>query len=431
MTSEKPAPPPSEPNALFRIEAIEARRTHWLGSVVLAQPISFPIYALIAAITGLLLLTFLFFGSYTQRISISGQLLPASGWSKVYPQQGGVVVEKQVSEGQAASKGATLYVLSLDRQSGAESGGVADISQQVAVRRTSLQVELAKTETLHREQRSALVRKIAAFEAELSVINQSVAGQKSRVDLAQDTLARYQGLLQKDFIAAEQVQMREADLIDQKSRFQALERDRLNAQRELAVLRGDLDRLPLEQSKQIGELKRGIAMVSQELTESDMRRRIVIAAPQDGMATAVTAELGQHVDPARPVLSIVPPEVRLQAVLLAPSRAVGFVRKGDAVWLRLDAYPYQKFGHIPARISQVAQVALAGVDLSVLGGVGPGSENEPLYRITADLDSQFIVAYGEQRSLQVGMALQADILQERRKLYEWALEPLMTLTGKL
>ena len=40
-------------------------------------------------------------------------------------------------------------------------------------------------------------------------------------------------------IAGEQVQLREADLIDQRSRLQALERERLNAQRELTLLRGE------------------------------------------------------------------------------------------------------------------------------------------------------------------------------------------------
>ena len=47
------------------------------------------------------------------------------------------------------------------------------------------------------------------------------------------------------------------------------------------------------------------------------------------------------------------------------------------------------------------------------------------------LDAQTIQAYGEARPLQVGMQLQADIMQERRKLYEWVLEPLLSITGKL
>lgn len=106
------------------------------------------------------------------------------------------------------------------------------------------------------------------------------------------------------------------------------------------------------------------------------------------------------------------------------------MREGDRVMVRLDPYPYQKFGHLPARVTQVARVALSGQELSALG-LGEAAATEPLYRITAELDAQTITAYGEARPLQVGMQLQADIMQERRKLYEWVLEPLLTISGKL
>ena len=162
-------------------------------------------------------------------------------------------------------------------------------------------------------------------------------------------------------------------------------------------------------TRQLAELNRSISSSDQELTESELRRRLHVLAPRDGVVTAVTAEVGHAVDPSRPVLSIVPPGARLQAQLFAPSKAVGFVRGGEAVMLRFDAYPYQKFGHTAGRVTEVARVALTGQDLS----------------------AQTIMAYGEARPLQIGMQLEADIMQERRKLYEWVLEPLISITGKL
>ena len=112
---------------------------------------------------------------------------------------------------------------------------------------------------------------------------------------------------------------------------------------------------------------------------------------------------------------------------------VGFVRGGEAVMLRFDAYPYQKFGHTAGRVAQVARVALSSQDLSALGlsGLDSTGSGEPVYRITVDLAAQSIMAYGEARPLQIGMQLEADIMQERRKLYEWVLEPLISITGKL
>ena len=64
----------------------------------------------------------------------------------------------------------------------------------------------------------------------------------------------------------------------------------------------------------------------------------------------------------------------------------------------------------------------------------PGVEaqgSEPLYLINVALDRQHIDAYGVAQPLQAGMLLEADVLQESRKLYEWVLEPLFSLSGKL
>jgi len=101
-----------------------------------------------------------------------------------------VVVEKRVKEGQAVREGDVLYVLSLERKSDAAPGGLASITQQVEARRDSLRSELGRTESLQQEQRAALIRKQAAYEAELRVIEQSIEGQRARVALAQDTLQR-------------------------------------------------------------------------------------------------------------------------------------------------------------------------------------------------------------------------------------------------
>jgi hypothetical protein len=47
-----------------------------------------------------------------------------------------------------------------------------------------------------------------------------------------------------------------------------------------------------------------------------------------------------------------------------------------------------------------------------------------LYRVLVILDQQSIRAYGKPMSLHAGLEVQADVFQERRKLYEWMLEPL-------
>ena len=121
-------------------------------------------------------------------------------------------------------------------------------------------------------------------------------------------------------------------------------REQANTAQEIQARSDELRALPLRHQAQLAELERNRLGVEQELAESESLRQLVIHAPQAGVVTAIVAEAGQTADPGRALLSIVPAGAVLQAHLYAPSRAIGFIRVGDTVRLRYQAYPYQKFG---------------------------------------------------------------------------------------
>jgi len=132
----------------------------------------------------------------------------------------------------------------------------------------------------------------------------------------------------------------------------------------------------------------------------------------------------------------VPPDMRLEAQLYGPSRAVGFVRPGQRVLLRYQAYPYQRFGHYEGVVASVSRAALSPGELppqlagmTGLTGLAAGQAAEPIYRITVRLASQTVTAYGAEVPLQPGMMLEADVALERRRLFEWVLDPLYALKG--
>ncbi|MGF6331990.1 multidrug efflux pump subunit AcrA (membrane-fusion protein) [Pseudomonas sp. BS3782 TE3695] len=132
-------------------------------------------------------------------------------------------------------------------------------------------------------------------------------------------------------------------------------------------------------------------------------------------------------------MSIVPANSRLQAELYAPSKAIGFVRTGDPVMVRYQAYPYQKFGQHRGNVLSISKATMSAAELASMTGSVPGLglSGEQIYRIRVDVEAQSVLAYGKPRPLQTGMLVEADILHETRRLYEWVLEPLYSLTGKL
>ena len=422
--------PTPESKRLFRAEALEAQSPKLLGTIVLTPRVPVLWLCIVAASLAALLLAFLYFGSYTRRTSVSGQLVPSAGVIRVLTPQIGVVVEKRVSEGQLVAKGEVLYVLTSDRVGISSRELQADIGLQIDERKRSMQGEIARNRSVEQQEVAQLTRRLANLQSEAQTIERQTEQQRQRVTLAEDARKRYQGLADQDYIAREQLVQKEVDLSEQQSRWQTLQRDALANQREQASTEREMDSTRIRYANQNAQLQRTISSASQELTEVEGRRRVVITAPEAGRATLVVGEIGQAVDASRPLLNLVPELSTLEARLYAPSRTTGFVRKGDRVLLRYQAYPYQKFGLHEGIVTAVSQAAVSNLELAgfALPELTPG---EPVYAITVGLSAQHLKVYGENRALQAGMRLDADILQENRRLYEWMLEPLYSISGKL
>jgi membrane fusion protein len=158
-----------------------------------------------------------------------------------------------------------------------------------------------------------------------------------------------------------------------------------------------------------------------------LQYRAVVAAPGRGRVGTVLVEPGQMVLPGTTLITVLPTDTTLEAVLYSPSRSMGFVKVGQEVLLRYAAYPYQKFGSHRAVVRSISPNA---VNASELGIVPADGGREPLYRIRATLDLQDIRAYGRAQPLQAGMQVEGDVMLDRRRLVEWVFEPLLSLAGR-
>src|SRR3546814_4448562 len=111
----------------------------------------------------------------------------------------------------------------------------------------------------------------------------------------------------------------------------------------------------------------------------------MIKAPAAGLIANRSITLGQAVQAGQPLLSILPQGATLQAQLLVPSRAIGFIAPGDTVLLRYQAFPYQKFGHHRGKVVRISRSALSTGEIAVLAGSNQATE--PLYRVLVDRKS--------------------------------------------
>jgi membrane fusion protein len=407
----------------------------WLGEIIFIRPVSFTVLTVIAMTVALLVLAFLGWGSYTKRTTVTGQLVPNLGVVKVVAPQSGIVLKKWVEEGQKVEAGQVLFELSSERFSSVGETQ-AQISRQVNKRLSSLQEEQRQTGRLQTEEKNALRQKIRLIEEQLEQIKQQLADQQQRVALAQQAQQRSQDLIQQGFISKDQLQQKSADVLDQKNIQKNLQREKTMLQSEHDEHLHKLQSLPLKQYQYQADLERQLATGLQALSESEAKRRIQITAPISGVVTALNVEVGQAIEATKPLLSLVDQSAVLQAHLYAPSKAIGFVQAGDPVLVRYQAYPYQKYGQAKGKVKQVARTALPEQEQIFKGqkennhsssGSPSISSHQPLYLITVELEKQSIQANGKIYQLHPDMLLDADVLQEKRKLYEWVLEPLYSM----
>ncbi|WP_140637134.1 HlyD family secretion protein [Methylibium rhizosphaerae] len=409
-------------SALFRTEALQQASHRQYGEILLARPMSHTVLVWLFAALVSAVVVFFFTFSVTRKVHVSGVLIPADGVLRVIAPQGGVVHERRASEGQKVKAGDVLFVLSSERASpGAAHTGLA-VSELMRRRLASLQVDLNQQRLQASQRVEAARTRVQDLRAEGQRVIEQIALQRRRVALAEQALQRYQDLEREQFVSAATVQDRQSEVLDQQQRLADLERSHGSIVREQAALRSESELHDLQHRRDREAGMRAIATVEQEFAENEARRAVVVRATREGVVSALAVEAGQAVAIGQLLAVVLPVGSALEAELYAPSRAVGFIQPGAPVLVRYQAFPYQKFGQHQGVVREVAGVALRD---------GTDAGNEPVYRVRVRLPLQEVLAYDRPQPLRPGMTLDASLLLERRKLYEWVLEPLYSLGGRV
>jgi membrane fusion protein len=286
---------------------------------------------------------------------------------------------------------------------------------------------------LFAEQSAELQRRLQLMNDERRYFDRQVALQRTRLELSENSLARDRTMRGRDLSTIQRSNPTEQDYVERAAAFQALQSRRASYDRELLSVQSQLRELPLRSRNELAQVDRSVAELEQQLAEAEARRQIIVSAPEDGTVTGIQTELGGNATANVPLMSLVPAGSVLQAQLFGPSNAIGFIRPGQQVLLRYQAFPYQKFGMYEGVIRSVSGSAVSPAEMTqqLAGLANLNGANEPVYRVTVDLARQTAMAYGQPVPLQPGMRVEADVMIETRHLIEWVLDPLYSLTGKL
>ena len=429
--SAEAASPRSQVHHLFRKQALDFHRTKQYGQVLLLHPFSHRLLTIAFVGIALGMLAFFLLFSTTRKAHSQGILLPEVGVISIQSKQQGVIAERRVREGQEVKQGEVMFVLYTERSTGLSTSTEGVVSKLLQGRRDSFSDELKHSAQQSRQRIQVSTQRGEDLKIEAARLADQIVLQQQRVTLAEQASNRFRDLQATNYISAAQLQDKQAELLDQRQRLADLQRQQLVKQREHTTALADLAELQVQAQRDTQGLQRNMSALDQDLIENEARRKVVVLAPSDGVVTAITANIGQSVAGTSTLASLIPAGAELEAEIYAPSRSIGFVKPGMTVLLRYQAYPYQKFGQHTATVRDVTNTSVPTSELPV-GEVSAGAGRaEPLYRIRLKLDRQTVMAYGKPMPLKSGMLLDASILLEKRRLYEWVLEPLFSISGRI
>ncbi|MFZ6711119.1 HlyD family secretion protein [Undibacterium sp. TC9W] len=437
----------SKSSPLFRPEVTAALGSQWMGSIRLAQPLSASLIAIVALIIAAVLIAYITFGSITKKARVTGITVPIGGQLSVAAPNAGILLTTHVKEGEQVKAGQILFTLSTERQN-SQGEITALVAQQLASRADSMAAEQRLRQSQYQEKKQALQQRLANLAQEHTQLEQELLLAQRRQQLAQQSVVKYETLQGNGYVSAAQTQQKQEDLLDISTRLSTLQRNKTQLQANQIALQSELDSLANSLATDLTQIERAKASLKQEAAENANRQAVQIIATQAGTITALTNQPGQAINTGQVLASLIPVDARtaqagktetgsLEAHLYAPSRTAGFIQPEQEVLIRYAAFPYQKFGLHKATVVDVSRTPFAPSELpqnlatTILSNaqqaINGFNSNEALYRIKVRLHEQSINTYGKAQMLKPGMTLEADVLQDSRKIWEWVLEPLLVI----
>lgn len=351
----------------------------------------------------------------SRRVSVSGKLVPESGIVEIDAPVDGRVASVAVEEGQQVQAGDLLLVI----EAGRSQISVEGIAELLAENRRRIANEQAATrvalQRLELEERTLLSRRDSA-DSQAEQLRKEIRLQSKKVAAARALLEQIDRLRSSHHVSELQLRTQEERVLEHEAGLLRLHREAAHWTSESRLAALAIEDLPLRRLALQSDSTERIARLQEARISTAQLSARELRAPTAGTVSLGALASGTALSAGNTVVQILPSHSTLQAELRVPSKAIGFVAPGDAVRLRYQAFPFQKFGHQRGQVSEVSRAPVPGAS---------GSTVDPEYRVFVTLEAQAVRIPDGAQQLKPGMLLEADLILEQRTVAEWIFEPVL------
>ncbi|WP_454818862.1 HlyD family type I secretion periplasmic adaptor subunit [Labrys neptuniae] len=198
-----------------------------------------------------------------------------------------------------------------------------------------------------------------------------------------------------------------------------------------------------DNASKLGEAERQIDDLTQKLAKATAQReRKTILAPISGTVQAsIIGTVGQVVVPGQEVMRIVPDDSKLQLQVYVLNTDIGFVRPGQEAVVKIQSFPFTRYGTINAKVATVATDAIPEPDAAQLEGnpaaqiaksafAGAERTQNLVFPVTLTPDREVMDADGHRVTLTPGMAATVEIKTDSRRILEYVFSPIVEVASE-
>lgn len=390
--------------------------------------------------------TLAFVGNLDIVVSAHGKIIPNARVKIVQPAVAGVIRRIHVKDGQVVSEGEPLIDLDPTQ-------ATADESKVHSTKSAAALAEARAQALLQSEQQGKLptVTKIEGVtdidhgaaqrlavgvfreyqdkqitaqailrrrEAELESTRSQIAKLKATSPLARQQAADYQALVERRYVTKTDYLDKESNALQQEHELQAQISHARELEAAVATQRAELSSLASqfrrEQLDMLDKARQQLSQSRDEETKAQTRRAFMnIKAPTSGTIQQLSVHtVGGVVSAAQTLMEVVPDDA-IEVEAFVENKDVGFIKPGQEVEIKVDAFPYTRYG------------TLRGVVRHVSTNAVQDRRSGLSFIVHIQIQSAKMKVSDQLLSLTAGMTVTADVRTGRRTVATYFFDPFM------
>ncbi|MBZ7673260.1 HlyD family secretion protein [Klebsiella grimontii] len=415
---------------IYRKEAVEYKKCHWKGKALLLSGLPAWIISLLSFAFLAVLISVLIYCKFTQRIDVRGEVITLPHSVNVFAPQQGFVVNQYVKVGDIVNKGQQLYELDVSRNT--TGGNVSEAQIEVINEKIANAQDIINKLTHNKaETLTALDKQIKTTSASLAETVRMLATTQVGLNKMHTNLSSYDKYLKDGLITKDQYNYQHSLYFQQQSAYQSLVTQKMQLESQLTQTNSDKVTKAADFDNQISSQHNQINDYKNQLVESNANGNLIIKATTNGKIESLAVTKGQMVDNGSSLAQIKPTgDIEYYLILWLPNNTIPYVKPGDTINIRYDAFPADKFGQFPGKVISISSVPASRQEMAEYTNVNNGTNQQELalYKAIIKIKDKTFSYNGKTLTLSNGLKAQAVVFLEERPLYMWMFTPFYKMT---